>query len=53
MAILGQMKDPRRTSKGNLKHPLVDIMFLVVSAVVSGCNDWESIAVFGESRVRS
>ena len=51
MTILGQMKDPRRTSKGNLKHPLVDILFLVVSAVVSGCNDWESIAVFGESQL--
>jgi predicted transposase YbfD/YdcC len=51
MAILGQMKDPRRTSKGNLKHQLVDILFLVVSAVVSGCNDWETIEVFGGSQV--
>ncbi|CAD5287542.1 transposase [Imperialibacter sp. EC-SDR9] len=51
MAILGQMKDPRRTSKGNLKHSLIDILFLVVSAVVSGCNDWESIEVFGESQL--
>ena len=51
MAILGQMDDPRRTSKGNLRHPLADILFLVISAVVSGCNDWESIIVFGESQL--
>lgn len=51
MAILGQIQDPRRTSKGNLKHPLVDILFLVVSAVVSSCNDWESIEIFGESQL--
>ena len=51
MAIFGQMKDPRRTTKGNLKHQLVDIIFLVISAVVSGCNDWETIEVFGESQI--
>jgi len=51
MAIFGQMKDPRRTSKGNFKHDLLDIIFLVVSATVSSCNDWESIEVFGESQL--
>lgn len=51
MAIFGLMEDPRRTCKGNLKHQLVDIIFLVVSAVVSGCNDWETIEVFGESQL--
>lgn len=51
MAIFGQMEDPRRTSKGNLKHQLLDIIFLVVSATVSSCNDWESIEVFGESQL--
>jgi predicted transposase YbfD/YdcC len=51
MSILGQMKDPRRTTKGNLKHSLPDILFLVISAVLCGCNDWESIEVFGESQL--
>lgn len=51
MAIFGQMKDPRRTTKGNFKHELVEIVFLVISAVVSGCNDWEMISVFGESQL--
>jgi predicted transposase YbfD/YdcC len=52
MAIFGQMKDPRRTRKGNFKHELIEIIFLVISAVVSGCNDWETIAVFGESQLK-
>ena len=51
MAIFGSMKDPRRISKGNLRHDLSDIVFLVVAAVVSGCNDWETIVVFGESQL--
>lgn len=45
------MKDERRRSKGNFKHELLDIVFLVVSATVSSCNDWESIEVFGESQL--
>jgi len=51
MAIFGQMKDPRRRTKGNFKHELVEVVFLVISAVVSGCNDWETISVFGESQL--
>lgn len=50
MAIFGQIEDTRRRLKGN-KHELLDIIFLVVSATVSGCNDWESIEVFGESQL--
>jgi len=45
------MEDPRRTDKGNFKHQLIDIIFLVISATVSGCNDWETIEVFGESQL--
>jgi len=45
------MEDKRRKSKGNFKHELLDIVFLVVSATVSSCNDWESIEVFGESQL--
>ena len=52
MSIFGQMKDPRRVTKGNLKHPLIDIVFLVISAVVSGCNEWESIEMFGKGQIQ-
>lgn len=51
MTIFGQMKDTRRRSSGNFKHELLDIIFLVVTATVSSCNDWESIEVFGESQL--
>ncbi len=45
------MKDPRTTYRGNLQHHLVDMIFLVVSAVISGAYDWESIEEFGESKL--
>lgn len=45
------LKDPRRTNKGNLCYPLVEIVFLVISAVISGSNDWTAIEVFGKSQL--
>lgn len=45
------MKDPRRTDKGNYKHALVDILFLVISAVVSGADTWQSIVLFGKNQL--
>jgi len=41
------LKDPRRTSKGNLMYPLEEILFLTISAVISGCTAWITIAEFG------
>jgi len=43
-----QLKDHRRVSKGNIKYSLDEIIFLTLSAVVSGCHTWESIEEFGE-----
>ena len=43
--------EPRRTSKGNLKYPLEEILFLTISAVISGCNTWTSIQEFGEQKI--
>ena len=45
------MKDPRRISKGNLKYSLNEIIFLVISAVVSGVNEWETIEIFGQQQI--
>lgn len=45
------MKDPRTTYRGNLKHSFYDILFLVISAVVSGCNEWKTIEVFGQAQI--
>ncbi len=41
------MKDLRRTSKGHHLYPLEEILFLCISAVISGMDDWTSISMFG------
>ncbi len=41
------LKDPRRTSKGNLLYPLEEILFLTISASVCGNISWTSIEEFG------
>lgn len=45
------LKDPRRVTKGNFKYPLNEIFFLVISAVISGTEDWQGIALFGEEKI--
>jgi predicted transposase YbfD/YdcC len=45
------MKDPRRTSKGHHLYPLEEILFLCISAVISGMDDWTSIAMFGRLKL--
>jgi predicted transposase YbfD/YdcC len=45
------LKDPRRTNKGHFHYPLDEILFLVVSAVVSGYTQWTSIQIFGDSKL--
>ncbi|WP_152001204.1 ISAs1 family transposase, partial [Imperialibacter sp. EC-SDR9] len=49
--IFSQMKDCRTTYRGNLRYPLVEVMFLVISAVVSGANDWVVIEEFGKGQL--
>ena len=46
-----ELKDPRRVTKGNFKYPLNEIFFLVISAVISGTEDWQGIALFGEEKI--
>ena len=41
--------DPRQ--QGKVVHKLFDIIFLAVSAVVSGCQGWEDIEDFGHDRL--
>jgi predicted transposase YbfD/YdcC len=45
------MKDPRRTSKGHHLYPLEEILFLCISAVISGMDDWTSINMFGRLKL--
>ena len=41
--------DPRKDI--NLKHNLVDVIFLTLSAVLSGADGWKAIEEFGESQL--
>jgi predicted transposase YbfD/YdcC len=46
------LEEPRTTFRGNLRHMLLDMIFLVISAVISGANNWKEIEVFGKSQIR-
>lgn len=37
-------------SDTNKKHDLVDVIFLVISAVMAGAEDWQDIQLYGESK---
>nr|WP_320125210.1 ISAs1 family transposase [uncultured Shewanella sp.] len=43
------IEDPR--SHINLDHDLVDIIFLVLAAIASGCDGWQAIEEFGQENL--
>ena len=45
------MEDPRSNIRNQVHYPLTEIFFLIISAVVSGLNDWDEIALFGEEKL--
>src|SRR5690606_258269 len=45
------VKDPRRTHRGHFLYPLEEILFLSVSAILSGMDDWTSITMFGRTKL--
>jgi predicted transposase YbfD/YdcC len=45
------LTDPRRTHKGHHLYPLEEILFLCISAVVSGCDEWTTISMFGQAKI--
>lgn len=49
LEILAQLDDPRIDR--HKKYPLLEILFLTVSAVLSGFEDWDEIVDFGESKL--
>ncbi len=44
-----QIEDPR--SHINVKHDLLDVLFLCVSAVLSGAEGWKDIKEFGDEKL--
>jgi predicted transposase YbfD/YdcC len=45
------MEDPRRENKGNFSYPLHEILFLVISSVLSGSDSFLSIEQFGKVKL--
>ncbi|MDC0584449.1 ISAs1 family transposase [Bacteroidales bacterium] len=45
------LEDPRCTTRGNYQHLLSDIMFLSISAILCGADNWELIHAFGNNQI--
>lgn len=45
------LEEPRRTNKGRFFYPLEEILFLSISAVVSGSDSWTTICTFGQIKL--
>lgn len=45
------LTDPRRTDRGKFFYPLGEILFLTISAVISGADNWTSISKFGKTKI--
>jgi predicted transposase YbfD/YdcC len=45
------LTDPRRITKGNFQYPLEEILFLNISAIISGFTQWKEIVYFGEEKI--
>lgn len=45
-----QVEDPRR--QAGLRHPLQDIFFIAICAIIAGADDWVAIERFGKAKIR-
>jgi predicted transposase YbfD/YdcC len=43
--------DHRRTNRGNWHYSLQEIFFLTITGVICGCDSWESIDMFGKTKL--
>ena len=48
--ILYRMPEPRRTSKGNIRHKLVDIIVIALCAIICCCDSFDAMEYFGHER---
>jgi len=48
--FFSSLKDPRRIDKGNYHHTLNDILLLVITGILCGCDKWETVVIFGNSQ---
>ena len=47
---LQELEDPRRTSKGNIRHKLEDIIIIGLCSLICNGNDFSDMEDFGEAR---
>lgn len=47
--IFGQVKDPRQQSK--IWYPLIEVIFLFVTAVISGADNFVDIELYGKTKI--
>lgn len=45
------MEDPRCDLRNQVDYPLNEVLFLVISAVVSGINTWKGVSLFGKNKL--
>lgn len=45
------LEDPRRTGNGNFSYPLTEILFLAISSIISGWNEWKEMVYFGNQNL--
>lgn len=45
------LQDPRRTGKGNFSYPLVEILFLTISSIICGWNEWKEVVYFSKQNI--
>lgn len=50
LEIFSGLQDPRRKA-GNYTYPLNELIFLTISGVLCGCEDWQNISEFGKSQL--
>lgn len=50
LEALKEVEEPRKKIK-NIKYPLEEILFLCLSALMSGCKSWEQITEWGTTRL--
>ncbi len=46
------MNDPRCNKRNIVDYPLPELMFLVISAAISGVEAWTDIEMFGENKIK-
>ena len=49
LSHLSEVPEPRQSAK--IVYPLDEILFLTISAAVSGCSEWDEIVDFGEDKL--